>query len=243
MVADIDNLEESDDYVVLMTLHSAKGLEFPYVYLCGMEEGIFPGYMTLNAENVEEEMEEERRLCYVGITRAMKRLSISAARQRMIRGETQYNRPSRFINEIPRYLLAMTGAQPGLSPFSSTKNQSSFLNFQSKAGSAGQTNADFLSFQQSSGKKASDFVNNQKLSSSSLFNKPNSYSAPKNFGGANLGSLEYGEGDIVKHIKFGTGVVTNINAAGKDYEVTVDFPNAGTKKMLASFAKLKKIIG
>lgn len=243
LVADIDNLEESEDYVVLMTLHSAKGLEFPYVYLCGMEEGIFPGYMTLNAENVEEEMEEERRLCYVGITRAMKRLSISAARQRMIRGETQYNRPSRFINEIPRYLLAMTGAQPGFSPFSSTKNPSSFLNFESKAGSVGKTNAEFLNFQQTSGKKVSDLANNQKISSSSLFNKPNSYSTPKNFGGANLGTLEYGEGDIVKHIKFGTGVVTNINAAGKDYEVTVDFPNSGTKKMLASFAKLKKIIG
>lgn len=223
LVADIDNLEETDDYVVLMTLHSAKGLEFPYVYLCGMEEGIFPGYMTLNAENVEEEMEEERRLCYVGITRAMKQLSISAARQRMIRGETQYNRPSRFIGEIPRYLMSIQGKQPGLSPFASTKNSSSFLNFSSKASQKGSSN-------QSSN-----------VATSSLFNKNTSYTAPKNFGGANLGALEYGEGDIVKHIKFGAGVVTNINAAGKDYEVTVDFPNAGTKKMLASFAKLKKI--
>lgn len=243
LVADIDNLEETDDYVVLMTLHSAKGLEFPYVYLCGMEEGIFPGYMTINAENVDEEMEEERRLCYVGITRAMKRLSISAARQRMIRGETQYNRPSRFINEIPRYLLSITGAQPGLSPFASSKNPSSFLNFNSKASGTGKNgNADFLSFQQV-GKKVSDLPGSKKLSSSTIFNKNTSYAAPKNFGGANLATLDYGEGDIVKHIKFGTGVVININAAGKDYEVTVDFPNAGTKKMLASFAKLKKITG
>lgn len=223
LVADIDNLEESDDYVVLMTLHSAKGLEFPYVYLCGMEEGIFPGYMTLNAENVEEEMEEERRLCYVGITRAMKQLSISAARQRMIRGETQFNRPSRFINEIPRYLLQIQGAQPSLSPFASSNQASSFRNFTSKASSgSGLSN--------SSGK----------LSSSTIFNK-SSYAPPKNFGGSNLGTLDYGEGDIVKHIKFGTGVVTKINSAGKDYEVTVDFPNAGVKKMMASFAKLKKL--
>ena len=224
LVADIDSLEESDDYVVLMTLHSAKGLEFPYVYLCGMEEGIFPGYMTINAENVDEEMEEERRLCYVGITRAKKQLSLSAARQRMLRGETQYNRPSRFINEIPRYLLSITGAQPGFSPFSSTKNSSSFLNFQSKSSNSALRSGD-----------------PSKLSSSTLFNKSTSYSAPKDFGGANLKSLDYGEGDVVKHIKFGTGVVTNINAAGKDYEVTVDFPKAGTKKMLASFAKLQKL--
>lgn len=226
LVADIDNLEESDDYVVLMTLHSAKGLEFPYVYLVGVEEGIFPGYMTLNADNMEEEMEEERRLCYVGITRAMKQLSISAARQRMIRGETQFNRPSRFIAEIPRYLLQIQGAQPSLSPFASSSPSSSFSNFKSKASTSGNKQ-----LSNSSGK----------LSSSGVFNK-NVYAAPKNFGGANLGSLDYTEGDIVKHIKFGTGVVTNINSAGKDYEVTVDFPNAGTKKMLASFAKLKKLI-
>lgn len=101
LVADIDSLEESSNYVILMTLHSAKGLEFPYIYMAGMEEGIFPSYMSLNGENPEEELEEERRLCYVGITRAKKELMLTAARQRMIRGQTMYNAVSRFIREIP----------------------------------------------------------------------------------------------------------------------------------------------
>jgi len=116
LVSDIDNLTDDNDKVVLMTLHSAKGLEFPYVYIVGMEEGIFPGYMSINAENPDEEIEEERRLCYVGITRAMKKLSLSAAKQRMVRGNIQFNRISRFITEIPRYLLKMnTGPEKGVS--------------------------------------------------------------------------------------------------------------------------------
>ena len=104
LVADIDNLEENNDRVVLMTLHSAKGLEFPNVYLAGMEDGIFPSYMTIVSEDPTD-LEEERRLCYVGITRAMRQLTITSARSRMIRGETQYNNVSRFIQEIPRELV------------------------------------------------------------------------------------------------------------------------------------------
>ena len=104
LVADIDNLEENNDRVVLMTLHSAKGLEFPNVYLAGMEDGIFPSYMTIVSEDPTD-LEEERRLCYVGITRAMRQLTITSARSRMIRGETQYNKVSRFIQEIPRELV------------------------------------------------------------------------------------------------------------------------------------------
>ena len=108
LVADIDSLDESNDYVVLMTLHSAKGLEFPHVYLAGMEDGIFPSYMTITADDPEE-VEEERRLCYVGITRAEEELTLTYARRRMIRGETQYNKMSRFLKEIPMELLS-TGA-------------------------------------------------------------------------------------------------------------------------------------
>ena len=104
LVADIDSLDEEQDYVVLMTLHSAKGLEFPYVYLAGMEDGVFPSYMTIVSDDPTE-IEEERRLCYVGITRAMKDLTLTCAQQRMIRGETQYNKPSRFIREIPKELV------------------------------------------------------------------------------------------------------------------------------------------
>ncbi len=105
LVADIDSLDENTDYVVLMTLHSAKGLEFPRVYLAGMEEGLFPSYMTISSGD-QEELEEERRLCYVGITRAEEELTLTCARRRMVRGETQYNRMSRFLKEIPMELVS-----------------------------------------------------------------------------------------------------------------------------------------
>lgn len=105
LVADIDSLDENSDYVILMTLHSAKGLEFPHVYLTGMEDGIFPSYMTITSDDPEE-VEEERRLCYVGITRAKQQLTLSCARRRMVRGETQYNKMSRFLKEIPMELLS-----------------------------------------------------------------------------------------------------------------------------------------
>ncbi len=101
LVADIDSVEDDENRVLLMTLHSAKGLEFPYVYLAGMEDGIFPSYMSIMADNSREEIEEERRLCYVGITRAMKKLTMTAAKMRMIRGENQFNAVSRFMKEIP----------------------------------------------------------------------------------------------------------------------------------------------
>ena len=105
LVADIDSVEADDNRVLLMTLHSAKGLEFPYVYLTGMEDGIFPSYMSIAADNPMEEIEEERRLCYVGITRAMQKLTMTAARMRMIRGENQFNAISRFMKEIPKDYL------------------------------------------------------------------------------------------------------------------------------------------
>lgn len=203
LVADIDNLDESTDNIVLMTLHSAKGLEFPYVYICGMEDGIFPSYMSIYADNPQEEIEEERRLCYVGITRAMKCLSLSAAKHRMLRGETQYNKPSRFIHEIPRYLMTMNVLEKEIkNPFSNT---------------------------------SSGFYQTQKNY------KPFITPEPKNIPGSNMGTLDYGVGDTVKHIKFGTGRVTDIIMGGKDYEVTVDFARFGTRKLIASFAKLTRI--
>ena len=112
LVADIDSVEDGDNRVLLMTLHSAKGLEFPYVFLAGMEDGLFPSYMSIAADDPTEEIEEERRLCYVGITRAMKELTITCARCRMVRGETQYNNVSRFVREIPSELLARKSVMP-----------------------------------------------------------------------------------------------------------------------------------
>ena len=105
LIADIDSLDESEDYVVLMTLHAAKGLEFPNVYMAGMEDGLFPSYMSITADDSDAEIEEERRLCYVGITRAMKQLTMTSAKARMVRGETQYGAVSRFVKEVPDGLL------------------------------------------------------------------------------------------------------------------------------------------
>lgn len=202
LIADIDSVEESDNRVLLMTLHSAKGLEFPNVYLAGMEDGIFPGYMTIVGDDPQD-MEEERRLCYVGITRAMKELTLSAAQQRMIRGETQYNKVSRFIREIPRELVEL-GREPKARRITKMPEPSS-----------------------SYAKMRQTY---QKTSFS-----------PKQFEVKKSQGLAYGVGDTVRHIKFGTGTVQAIVDGGKDYEVTVDFDKAGTKKMFASFAKLKKI--
>ena len=202
LIADIDSVEESDNRVLLMTLHSAKGLEFPNVYLAGMEDGIFPGYMTIVGDDPQD-MEEERRLCYVGITRAMKELTLSAAQQRMIRGETQYNKVSRFIREIPRELVDL-GREPKARRITKMPEPSS-----------------------SYAKMRQTY---QKTSFS-----------PKQFEVKKSQGLAYGVGDTVRHIKFGTGTVQAIVDGGKDYEVTVDFDKAGTKKMFASFAKLKKI--
>lgn len=204
LVADIDSLDEDSDYVILMTLHSAKGLEFPHVYLAGMEDGIFPSYMTVTADDPEE-MEEERRLCYVGITRAEEELTLTCARRRMIRGETQYNKMSRFIKEIPRELLS-TGAV-----FEKEKEEPV-------------KQAAYLQARQAFRKQA--------------------FTAPKpvrQFGNPGGDGPGYGVGDRVRHMKFGEGTVTVLTEGGRDYEVTVDFDTAGTKKMFAAFAKLKKL--
>lgn len=204
LVADIDSLDEESDYVVLMTLHSAKGLEFPYVYLAGMEDGIFPSYMTITADDPTE-IEEERRLCYVGITRAKKELAMTCARRRMIRGETQYNKMSRFLKEVPPQLLS-TGKIVEKEELELPK-QNSYV--QAKQ-----------SFQA----------------------KPFMISKPvQQFGVKGGEGLSYGVGDRVRHMKFGEGTVTAITEGGRDYEVSVDFDSAGTKKMFASFAKLQKV--
>jgi DNA helicase-2/ATP-dependent DNA helicase PcrA len=227
LVSDIDNLDEDADKIVLMTLHSAKGLEFPYVYLCGMEEGVFPSYMSIFADNPTEEIEEERRLCYVGITRAMKQLSITAAKQRMLRGETQFNKPSRFVHEIPRYLMKMT--TPELRKSQSSIKDTDYTG--SKSYNFGSNN-DKLDFDKSD-------TGAYKQSQASY--KPFITPTAKQFEGNNMGNINYGVGDTVKHIKFGVGIVIDITKGGKDFEITVDFPNFGVKKLLSTFANLIKI--
>ena len=206
LVADIDSLDEDSDYVVLMTLHSAKGLEFPEVYLTGMEDGVFPSYMTITSDDPTE-IEEERRLCYVGITRAQENLTLTCARRRMMRGETQYNKMSRFLKEVPMHLLKTGGnIITDKSDFETPKPGYYF-----KAKQAFQS-------------------------------KPFENTKPSKAFGVKVGTaLDYEVGDRVRHMKFGEGLVTGIVEGGRDYEVTVEFDNAGPKKMFATFAKLQKV--
>lgn len=208
LVADIDNLDEEQDYVVLMTLHSAKGLEFPNVYLAGMEDGLFPSYMCIDNP---EDLEEERRLCYVGITRAEQELVLSCARMRMVRGETHYNRVSRFVKEIPEDLL---------------EKEEKLFSVKEEKDSAVQTA--FKQAKQAFAQKPFTTY------ASPLMTGAKQFAVTKEKG------LDYTIGDRVRHIKFGVGTVKDIVEGGRDYEVTVEFDTAGVKKMFATFAKLKK---
>lgn len=211
LVADIDNLDENNDMVSLMTIHSAKGLEFPIVYLAGMEDGLFPSYMSISTGD-ESDIEEERRLCYVGITRAKETLIMSAARMRTVRGETQMNRTSRFVREIPKELLAESAQM--------LKKKSEYSSI---------TGKDHMELPvRKRGQVAFNSYQREAISNT-VFDKKTD-SAP-----------DYVIGDRVRHIKFGEGTVADMINGGRDYEVTVDFDTAGRKKMFAGFAKLVKI--
>lgn len=211
LVADIDNLDENNDMVSLMTIHSAKGLEFPIVYLAGMEDGLFPSYMSISTGD-ESDIEEERRLCYVGITRAKETLIMSAARMRTVRGETQMNRTSRFVREIPKELLAESAQM--------LKKHSEYSSI---------TGKDHMELPvRKRGQVAFNSYQREAISNT-VFDKKTD-SAP-----------DYVVGDRVRHIKFGEGTVADMINGGRDYEVTVDFDTAGRKKMFAGFAKLVKI--
>lgn len=211
LVADIDNLDENNDMVSLMTIHSAKGLEFPIVYLAGMEDGLFPSYMSISTGD-ESDIEEERRLCYVGITRAKETLIMSAARMRTVRGETQMNRTSRFVREIPKELLAESAQM--------LKKNSEYSSI---------TGKDHMELPiRKRGQVAFNSYQREAISNT-VFDKKTD-SAP-----------DYVVGDRVRHIKFGEGTVADMINGGRDYEVTVDFDTAGQKKMFAGFAKLVKI--
>lgn len=211
LVADIDNLDENNDMVSLMTIHSAKGLEFPIVYLAGMEDGLFPSYISISTGD-ESDIEEERRLCYVGITRAKETLIMSAARMRTVRGETQMNRTSRFVREIPKELLAESAQM--------LKKHSEYSSI---------TGKDHMELPvRKRGQVAFNSYQRETISNT-VFDKKTD-SAP-----------DYTVGDRVRHIKFGEGTVADMINGGRDYEVTVDFDTAGRKKMFAGFAKLVKI--
>lgn len=233
LVADIDTLEDDQNYVVLMTLHSAKGLEFSNVYLTGMEEGLFPSFMSFAGEDPSD-LEEERRLCYVGITRAQKHLTLTCAKARMQRGETQYNQPSRFLKEVPPNLIK--GSVYQRAP------RDEYGRLAQSRGASGYGGS-------SLGQKV--YGGSSKMVGTSIggvkagglgYGKPfnTSIFTGKQLQVSKAEGLSYGVGDMVSHIKFGKGVVLEITDGGKDYEVRVDFEKCGVKKMFASFAKLKK---
>lgn len=232
LVADIDSFDENSDYVVLMTLHSAKGLEFPNVYLAGLEDGLFPSYMSIMSDNSQAEIEEERRLAYVGITRAKKNLTITSARVRMVRGQTQYGKVSRFVREIPPELLSGKIYEP------KTKEEPIEQSTFQKARKAFRTVPSYGG--SGYGKEVGEGYGSTFRSSKATKPVYTNVENQRDFGSAG-GALSYQVGDRVRHIKFGDGEVMAIVSGGRDYEVTVDFDKVGTKKMFASFAKLKKI--
>ncbi len=237
LVADIDSWSADSDYVSLITIHSAKGLEFPIVFLCGMEDGLFPMSAAINSMD-EEDLEEERRLAYVAITRAKEKLTLTASRMRMVRGETMVSIISRFVREIPGELI-----EPD------DENQYVI----SKPGSGRGSYGGEGSFGGAAIRKESkeEFKRKPFALSSGSGSPSRGASAGGSFGGVSAAggkagasgkaALEYGEGDRVSHMKFGEGIVTGIRDGGRDWEVTVDFEEYGTKKLFAGFAKLKKV--
>lgn len=271
LVADIDKVGESDDRVLLMTLHSAKGLEFPHVYLAGLEDGIFPSYMTIMSDDPMD-IEEERRLAYVGITRAKEELTVTYARQRMIRGETQYNPVSRFVREIPPMLM---DDQPPKSffkakPFETTSFETT--SFERKPFGTGADTGqnvyrrvpddvfdkpkgpgfgkEFTAQQAGAApKQAGAGVRPRAIvrpKRTAVENQPYITRATQGVGAVSIepaGSrtLEYGVGDRVRHMRYGEGTVMKIEPGPRDSQVTVVFDEVGQKIMYAGFAKLKKM--
>lgn len=203
LVADIDNYTENDDTVILMTLHSSKGLEFPTVFIVGFEEGIFPSYRSI-MDPSPNALEEERRLCYVGITRAKENLYLTCAKSRLQHGQYVSNLPSRFFKEIPEDFIKSENILENHINTSVPKQTATF-----------RTQADYK------GGGIKSYKSN--------------IPSPKNV------TLEFEIGDKVRQLKYGIGTVKEINPAGADYEVTVEFPQIGTKKFMANLSKLKKV--
>ena len=222
LVSDIDSYNEDDDAVVLMTLHAAKGLEFPIVFIPGLEEGIFPGNQSLYSD---EDLEEERRLAYVGITRAREKLYLINARQRMLYGRTDRNMPSRFLREIPSNITE----DKTVSKVSRTYD----------FGGGYSTNKGYSSGFGSPSKP------HKYSKSTPIGSAHQSSSAAHQFGQVQpkmqASDVAYSVGDTVRHKAFGTGVILSQTPMGNDTLLEVAFDRAGTKKLMAKFAKLEKI--
>lgn len=268
LVADIDRVDGDGDRVLLMTLHSAKGLEFGHVYLAGMEDGVFPGYMTITSDDPME-IEEERRLAYVGITRAKEELTLTCAKQRMIRGETQYNPVSRFVREIPPMLLDGTPASVKKrmdEVYEEDSQERSLL--RTKPYGAANSYAEPVKPYGAATKPYAEPVKPYAAAPGAYTERKKAYAVPKKrgtgktpvtvggnpFGSGNIssgqagaaapaasGRIGYGEGDRVRHARYGEGTVLKIEPGPRDSQVTVVFDEAGQKIMYAGFAKLQKV--
>ena len=219
LVSDVDNLDGSEDAVVLMTLHSAKGLEFPVVFMCGMEKGLFPSAMS---ETEEGGMEEERRLCYVGITRAKQKLFMTAARYRTIYGQTSPQLLSPFVDEIPDELI---------------EDCEQKKNFIARNYNSDYSYSSFKSYNDSSSADGFAGFGTPKMSVNAIADKYSMFSASSLV----IKSFDMKKGDRVKHRKFGVGMIISVEPSNGDYLVEILFDNIGTKKLMASIAKLEKL--
>ncbi len=224
LVSDLDSADLTEERVLLMTLHSAKGLEFPVVYLAGMEDGLFPGYMSISSGD-EEDIEEERRLAYVGMTRAEKELIMTCAKARMLRGETQFNPVSRFVTEIPSDLIE--GFVPG-------KKKKRYDDYEYDDYPRSKPSFTYMKKEEKPVKPVKP-VKALYTGTAGL----ESLGVKKGFPKASeAAEPDYAVGDRVRHFKFGAGTVTALMKEPRDYKVSVDFDAHGLKVMYASFAKL-----
>ena len=263
LVSDIDNLEGENDNVVLMTLHSAKGLEFPVVFIPGFEENVFPGQRSMFSE---EELEEERRLCYVGITRAKERLFLTNAHSRMLFGSTSYNSCSRFMKEIPEELLEIRGRQKKAAAFipqwQGRKNGDADNGYGPMSGgfgtggfgtggfgTGGSSFSDFMAGQGKAPSSKDGFgtVKTAMQTSRTVFGENAGRSISSADSDASVGNSggsaakEFKAGDQVVHKKFGVGKITSVILDKGDYVLEIEFRNAGMKRLMAAFANLVKL--
>ena len=233
--SDIDDLEEGEEYVTLMTLHSAKGLEFPVVFLVGMEEGIFPGYKSISEP---KELEEERRLCYVGITRAKENLFLTCSKQRTIFGSTSYNPVSRFLNEIPQELLE--GYDEA---FGETKNKEQMFKDSQYTWSYGSRNNGNIKTYKIEEQKANVAASSNNTNNGFMFRTAESFlNNLSKKSTSNIDLSKYKSGVKVFHKKFGEGIINQVEPEGEDLKVDIDFNKVGHKRLMAKFANLE-IIG
>ncbi len=234
--SDIDNMEETEETVTLMTLHSAKGLEFPVVFLVGMEEGIFPGYKSIGEP---KELEEERRLCYVGITRAKEYLFLTCSKQRTIFGSTSCNQVSRFLREIPSDLL--DGYDKALGEKQESNNVFGDSKYSWTYGS--KDNGNIKTYKIDKHEPAVAAASSNSNNNGFMFRTAESFlnNLTKKSTGANVDLSKYKAGVKIYHKKFGEGIISNVEPEGDDLKVDINFDKAGHKRLMAKFANLEII--